>query len=105
MDTTKEEEYAKKMCISRDNTQCKWCYKNPCESSRYGEEMDTLFEEAEKLGFDTVQPKISFVTSVLKRVVYGDRSDEGVCILPVCVTATVLRHFRGDDVINEMMGL
>ena len=55
----------------------------------------------------TVKEKETFVIGELMKLVYGgeERVNEGICILPVCLTTHVLKHFHGEDVISELMGL
>ena len=104
MKTSNDDKYSKKWAISKENEHCMWCEKNPCESLTYGQKTDEFLEKADKLEFVTVHDRESYVTFELRKMMYGE-VQEGICILPVCMTATVMKHFHGDNLINELMGL
>ena len=106
MSVPNEDDYASTMAIDKNNPNCKWCCKKPCLVLFYEKILNLLFECAASIDGLTLKEQKEFVLEEFMKVFYGDDGEEsGVRILPVCITATVVKHFHGDDLISELMGL
>ena len=103
-----EEDFKKgggKECTSTND--CTWCNKNPCvvfSLEEYKLGLLNQLNNPQKVILSE-QEKQNFVIEGMMKHLHGEKeAAEGLCILPVCVTADILKHFSIGDAVADMLG-